>query len=481
MTDLLASDLPRTDPLAAVSPLDGRYASRTTPLVPYASESALMRARVEVEAEYLLALADLDATPLEIDDATRETLRGLYQEFDAADARLVKRIEVEGTEEYAATNHDVKAVEYFLRTRLSAELDDANRLFPWIHFGLTSEDVNNLAQRLLVRGAIEEVLLPALTDVREVLVGMAQDYRDLPMLARTHGQPATPTTFGKEMAVYAARLGRATGRIRRATDSLAGKLAGASGAYAAHVAAYPDVDWRSFSREFVSGLGFDHQALTTQVNPCDDLAELFDAVRGANNVLLDLDRDMWLYVSDKYLGQETVAGETGSSTMPHKVNPIDFENSEGNLSKANSDLTFLADYVTTSRLQRDLSDSTVKRNVGAAFAHCLVGYSKTQQGLEKVVPNEQVMRAELEETPEILGEAIQTILRREGDTEAYERVKELTRGQRVTLADLHDLCADLDVPDDVRAELTALTPAGYTGLASELAVEVEDNDVDDES
>ncbi|WP_380676025.1 adenylosuccinate lyase [Salinigranum sp. GCM10025319] len=474
MTDPFASDLPRTDPLAAVSPLDGRYASRTAPLVPYASESALMRARVRVEVEYLLALADLDATPIEIDDATRESLRSLYQAFDADDARLVKRIEVEGTDEYAATNHDVKAIEYFLRVRLSEELDDADRLFPWIHFGLTSEDVNNLAQRLLVRGASEEVLLPALSEVREALVGMAHDYRNLPMLARTHGQPATPTTFGKEMAVYAARLGRATGRIRRATDALAGKLAGASGAYAAHVAAYPDVDWRSFSREFVSGLGFEHQSLATQVNPCDDLAELFDALRGANNVLLDLDRDVWLYVS-RYLGQEAAAGETGSSTMPHKVNPIDFENSEGNLSKANSDLVFLGDYVTTSRLQRDLSDSTVKRNVGAAFAHCLVGYSKTGRGLSKVVPNEQVMRAELEETPEILGEAIQTILRREGDTEAYERVKELTRGQRVTLADLHDLCADLDVPDDVRAELTSLTPAGYTGLASEL---VDDLDPD---
>jgi adenylosuccinate lyase len=466
-------DLPRSDPLAAVSPLDGRYASRTAPLVPYASESALMRARVEVEVEYLLALADLDATGVTVDDATRETLRSLYEAFDADDARLVKRIERDGTAEYAATNHDVKAVEYFLRVRLSEHLADAERLFPWIHFGLTSEDVNNLAQRLLVKGASEEVLLPGLSEVRDALVEMAHEYRDLPMLARTHGQPATPTSFGKEMAVYAARLGRAMGRIRRATDGLAGKLAGASGTYAAHVAAYPDVDWRAFSASFVAGLGFDHQPLSTQVNPCDDLAELFDAVRGANNALLDLDRDMWLYVSDRYLGQETVEGETGSSTMPHKVNPIDFENSEGNLSKANADLTFLADYVTTSRLQRDLSDSTVKRNVGAAFAHSLVGYGKTGTGLSKVVPNEQVMREELESTPEILGEAVQTILRREGDTDAYERVKELTRGQRVTLADLHDLFADLDVSEDVREELTALTPSGYVGVAAALAEDVE--------
>jgi adenylosuccinate lyase len=472
MTEPESAGLPRTDPLAAVSPLDGRYASRTEPLVPYASESALMRARVEVEVEYLIALADLDATDIALDESTREALRSLYAAFDADDARLVKRIERDGTEEYAATNHDVKAVEYFLRVRLAERLPDAERLYPWIHFGLTSEDVNNLAQRRLVKGASEEVLLPALGDVRDALVEMAHEYRALPMLARTHGQPATPTTFGKEMAVYASRLGRAMGRIRRATDGLAGKLAGASGVYAAHAAAYPDVDWRAFSKSFVEGLGFEHQSLSTQVNPCDDLAELFDALRGANNALLDLDRDMWLYVSDKYLGQETVEGETGSSTMPHKVNPIDFENSEGNLSKANSDLTFLADYVTTSRLQRDLSDSTVKRNVGAAFAHSLIGYGKTETGLSKVVPNEQVMREELESTPEILGEAVQTILRREGDTDAYERVKALTRGQRVTLSDLHDLFAELDVSEAVRDELTALTPSGYVGVAAALADDV---------
>ena len=467
------SQLPRTDPLAAVSPLDGRYAARTEPLVPYASESALMRARVRVEAEYLIALADLDATDVALADDTRAVLRSLPESFDADDARLIKQIEREGTDEYAATNHDVKAVEYFLRVRLSERVADAERLFPWIHFGLTSEDVNNLAQRLLVEGATEEVLLPALSEVRDALVEMAHEHRALPMLARTHGQPATPTTFGKEMAVYAARLGRTMGRIRRATDGLSGKLAGASGVYAAHVAAYPDVDWRAFSESFVRDLGFEHQALSTQVNPCDDLAELFDAVRGANNALVDLDRDVWLYVSDRYLGQEAVEGETGSSTMPHKVNPIDFENSEGNLSKANSDLTFLADYVTTSRLQRDLSDSTVKRNVGAAFAHSLIGYEKTATGLSKVVPNEQVMREELESTPEILGEAVQTILRREGDTDAYERVKALTRGQHVTLSDLHDLFADLDVSEAVRDELIALTPTGYTGVAAALADDVE--------
>mgnify|MGYP006271115469 FL=1 len=455
-------DLSRSDPLAAVSPLDGRYAGRTAPLVPYASEAALMRARVRVEAEYLVALADLDATPLTLSDAERETVRDLYESFDGDDARLVKRLETEGAAGYSATNHDVKAVEYFVRT------ETPERVHPWIHFGLTSEDVNNLAHRLLVKPAVEEVLAPAVADVSDELASLAREYRATPMLARTHGQPATPTTFGKEMAVYAARLGRQLGRVKEAAAGLSGKLAGASGTYAAHVAAYPDVDWRAFSRSFVGGLGLEHTALTTQVNPCDDLAALFDALRGVNNVLLDLDRDVWLYVSQRYLGQEAAAGETGSSTMPHKVNPIDFENSEGNLSKANADLTFLADYVTNSRLQRDLSDSTVKRNVGAAFAHCLIGYGKTAAGLDKVVPNEQVMREELDAHPELVGEAVQTILRREGDTEAYERVKELTRGRDVTLEDFRDLFDELDVSESVRDELRALSPATYVGLGDEL-------------
>ena len=488
--DDAVTGLSRSDPLAAVSPLDGRYAGRTAPLSPYASEAGLMRARTRVEVEYLIALGGLDATPIEFDEATEAALRGIYEGFSAEDARLIKALETEGSAGYDATNHDVKAVEYFLRVRLAeiaeggedgeagsapdAPLDDAESLYPWIHFGLTSEDVNNLAQRLLVKPAVSEVVVPAVREVRDALVELAHDHRDAPMLARTHGQPATPTTFGKEMAVYAARLGRALGRVVVANGDLSGKLAGASGTFAAHDAAYPEVDWRAFSASFVRGLDLEHTALATQVNPCDDLAALFDALRGVNNVLLDLDLDAWLYVSDRYLGQEAVAGETGSSTMPHKVNPIDFENSEGNLSKANSDLAFLADYVTTSRLQRDLSDSTVKRNVGAALAHCLIGYSKAADGLGKVVPNEAVMREELDATPEVIGEAVQTILRREGDTEAYERVKTLSRGRSVTLDDFRELFDELDVDDGVREELKALTPAGYTGIADELVDETDE-------
>ena len=480
MTDHAISGLSRSDPLAAVSPLDGRYASRTAPLSPYASEAALMRARTRVEVEYLIELAALDATPISLDDDAEAALRGVYEEFSADDARLIKALEVEGAEGYAATNHDVKAVEYFLRVRLDESEDagtvaDAEALYPWIHFGLTSEDVNNLAHRLLVKPAVETVLVPELQALRDELVDLAHEHGDLSMLARTHGQPATPTTFGKEMAVYASRLGKAVGRLQAAADDLSGKLAGASGTYAAHHAAYPDVDWQTFSRSFVADLGLDHTELATQVNPCDDLAAVFDALRSVNNVLIDMDRDMWLYISDRYLGQQTVEGETGSSTMPHKVNPIDFENSEGNLSKANSDLTFLGDYVTTSRLQRDLSDSTVKRNIGAAFGHCLIGYKKAAAGLDKIVPNEQVMTEELEATPEIIGEAVQTILRREGDTDAYERVKELTRGKQVTIQDFYELFESLEVDESVREELLALTPTGYTGVADRLADGVGDD------
>ncbi len=450
------------DPLDAISPLDGRYSDRTAPLRQYASEAALMRARVRVEAEYLVALADLDEIALTLDAAERSTVTDCYEGFDGTDAELIKRIETEGHGEYPATNHDVKAVEYFLRERLP------EKTHPWIHFGLTSEDVNNLAYRLLVRDAIEGVLMPAVVEVQSSLDSMAKDYRAVPMLARTHGQPATPTTFGKEMAVFAERVDRALDRLAEAGDGLAGKLAGASGTYAAHVAAYPDVDWRAFSRSFVEGLGLDHRALVTQINPGDDLAAVFDALRGINQALIDLDQDMWLYISDRYLGQERAEGETGSSTMPHKVNPIDFENAEGNLSKANADLSFLGDWITTSRLQRDLTDSTVKRNIGAAFAYCLLGYSKTADGLRTVVPNEVVMREDLEANPAVLAEAIQTVLRREGMADAYERVKRLTRGEAVSLEELRAAIDDLAIAAEVRDELKRLTPAGYTGLADAL-------------
>lgn len=450
------------DPLDAVSPLDGRYASQTAPLQSYMSEAALIRARTRVEIEYLIALSDLPDVPLTLSPDERAEFRGIYENFDAADAELIKEIETVGYGDIPATNHDVKAIEYFLRDHLPEQTH------PWIHFGLTSEDVTNLAYRLLLRDGIEAVVRPVLQEIRTALVEFAQEYRSVPMLARTHGQPATPTTFGKEMAVFASRLDRGLDRLDTTLAQLAGKLAGASGTYAAHAIALPDVDWPTVSESFVTGLGLDHIDLTTQVNPGDDLAAVFDSLRGVNQILIDLDRDVWLYVSNRYLGQESADEETGSSTMPHKVNPIDFENAEGNLSKANSDLVFLGEWITTSRLQRDLTDSTIKRNMGAAIGYSYLGYLKTRDGLHSVVPNEQVMREDLRAHPEILAEAFQTILRREGHADAYEQIKTLTRGREVTLEDLRAAVADLDVSPDVQTELETIEPEAYTGLASAL-------------
>lgn len=455
------------DPLDAVSPLDGRYASRTEPLRAYMSEAALIRARTRVEIEYLITLSDLPAISLTFSADEKADLRAIYETFDEEDATLVKEIETVGYGDIPATNHDVKAIEYYLRDRLP------DHTHPWIHFGVTSEDVTNLAYRILLRDGFQDVLLPTLRDVHSTLVEFAQDYRAVPMLARTHGQPATPTTFGKEMAVFASRLHRGITRIDTALEDLTGKLAGASGTYGAHTIAFPDIDWPAVAESFVTGLGFNHAALVTQVNPGDDLGTLFDAVRGVNQVLIDLDRDAWLYISNRYLGQETASGETGSSTMPHKVNPIDFENAEGNLSKANSDLTFLAEWITTSRLQRDLTDSTIKRNIGAAVGYSLLGYVKTLDGLRSVIPNEHVMREDLRNHPEILAEAIQTVLRREGHTDAYEQVKTLTRGRDISLEDLRDAISDLDVSAEVEAELQNLDPEAYTGLASALVDSLE--------
>jgi adenylosuccinate lyase len=459
--------------LQAVSPLDGRYARYTESLVPYASEAALIRARVRVEVEYLLALADCEALSFDLAAEERESLRAIYEDFSVAEARRVKRIETEGTNGRAATNHDVKAIEYFLRDRV----DDPG-IAPWIHFGLTSEDVNNLAYRLLVSGALREVLLPELDAIRECLAELAREHRDVSMLARTHGQPATPTTFGKELAVYVARIEDALDRIEGRTEELGGKLAGASGTYAAHTVAASEIDWQALAEEFVEGLGLRHLPLVTQVNPCDDLADLFGALGGANAVLIDLDRDAWRYVSQGYLVQSGGENETGSSTMPHKVNPIDFENSEGNLEKANSDLAFLAETLTTSRLQRDLSDSTVKRTIGTTLAHCLIGYRKLGTGLSKIEPDVERMAAELEAHPEVLGEAIQTVLRRAGHTEAYERLKDHTRGQRVTRETLSSVLDDPDLAldEETRERLRELTPAEYIGLAGDLVEELDDPD-----
>jgi len=448
-------------PLTALSPLDGRYASQAEALRPYFSESALIRYRTRIEVEWLIALAanpaisELPPFPAK----SVATLRGLIDAFSEEDAARVKAIE-------AQTNHDVKAIEYWLRERVGgdAALVAASE---FIHFACTSEDINNLAHSLAARDARDAVLLPRIDAVVERLVALAHALADAPMLSRTHGQPATPTTLGKELANVVHRLRRA--RSRTASVSLPGKINGAVGNYNAHIAAYPEVDWERFARAFVEGLGLEFNAYTIQIEPHDGLAELFDALARLNTVLVDLDRDLWGYISLGYFRQKVVAGEVGSSTMPHKVNPIDFENSEGNLGFANAVLRFLAEKLPVSRWQRDLTDSTVLRNVGVAFGHSLLGYSACLKGLGKLEADRAAMVDDLDANWEVLAEPVQTVMRRYGVAGAYEQLKALTRGSRLSREALAELIRSLPIPDEAKARLLALTPVLYTGKATELA------------
>ncbi|MFO1361754.1 MAG: adenylosuccinate lyase [Burkholderiales bacterium] len=447
--------------LTAISPLDGRYARSLEPLRPWASELALMRARVRVEVEWLLALGAepgvAEVAPFA--PAAAAKLRGLAQAFAEADGERVKAIE-------GRTNHDVKAIEYWIRERVAGD-EALERASAFIHFACTSEDVNNLAYALLVRGARDEALLPAIDRLVDRLAGLAREHADAAMLARTHGQPATPTTLGKELANVVARLRRA--RARLAAVRLTGKANGAVGNYNAHLAAYPQVDWEAFARRFVESLGLEFNPYTTQIEPHDALAEAFDALARLNTVLVDLDRDVWGYIALGYFRQKVVAGEVGSSTMPHKVNPIDFENSEGNLGVANALLRHLADRLPLSRWQRDLTDSTVLRNVGVAFGHSLLGYVACVRGLDKLEVDRTRLAADLEANWEVLAEAVQTVMRRHGIEDAYEQLKDLTRGARVTPAALRAFIGGLALPEDAKARLLALAPATYTGKAAELA------------
>jgi adenylosuccinate lyase len=449
-------------PLTAISPLDGRYRSKVAALAPIVSEFGLIRYRVRVELEWLKALA---AAPglTEIAAFSATTLARLDEvvaSFEPADALAVKAIE-------ARTNHDVKAIEYWLRQRL-ADVPEVLKAAEYIHFACTSEDINNLCHALTARDSRDAVLLPALDRIIERLAGLAHACAELPMLSRTHGQPATPTTLGKELANFVHRLRAARARI--AGVALTGKINGAVGNYNAHLAAYPDFDWESFGRRFVEGFGLAHNAYTTQIEPHDTLAELFDALAAANTILLDLDRDMWGYVSLGYFRQRVKAGEVGSSTMPHKVNPIDFENSEGNLGLANALLHHLASKLPVSRWQRDLSDSTVLRNLGVAFGHTLLALEACLQGLDKVEPDAARMQADLDASWEVLAEPIQTVMRRHGVENPYEQLKALTRGRNgITRETLHDFIRGLSIPEAEKARLLALTPAGYIGLAAALA------------
>ena len=450
--------------LTALSPLDGRYAARTRALQEHFSEFALMRERVTVEVEWLIALGREPAfTALQPFGAQTEAeLRRAAAEFTLADAERIKAIE-------ATTNHDVKAVEYWLRERFAANAE-VSAAAEFIHFACTSEDINNLSHARMLRGGRDRVLLPAVDAIVERLQALAAEHADVAMLARTHGQAATPTTLGKEMANVAYRLKRARGRF--AAVEMLGKINGATGNFNAHVAAAPQVDWPRLARRFVESLGIAYNPLTIQIEPHDALAEAFDAAARLNTILIDLDRDVWGYISLGYFKQKVKAGEIGSSTMPHKVNPIDFENSEGNLGIANALLRHLSEKLPVSRWQRDLTDSTVLRNMGVAFGYCLLAYDSCLRGLNKLESNPARIAADLDGAWDVLAEAVQTVMRAHRIPGSYEKLKDLTRGKGgITREDLQAFLASLPLPAAERERLLALTPATYVGLASRLARE----------
>jgi adenylosuccinate lyase len=449
--------------LTALSPLDGRYQSKVAPLRALFSEYALIRFRVLVEVEWLKALA---AEPgiSEVPAFSAETVRALdalASGFCETDGAAVKAIE-------AQTNHDVKAIEYFLKERLAGNAE-VTRVAEFIHFACTSEDINNLCHALMLKRARDEVMLPAFDRIVARLTALAHDLADASMLAHTHGQPASPTTLGKEIANVVHRLKRARERI--ASVVLLGKANGAVGNYNAHLAAYPDVDWERFARDFVSRLGLEFNPYTIQIEPHDAMAELFDAFARANTILIDFDRDVWGYISLGYFRQKLKAGEVGSSTMPHKVNPIDFENSEGNLGLANALLKHMSEKLPVSRWQRDLTDSTVLRNMGVALGHSLLAYDSCLRGLDKLEANRARLAGDLDGNWEVLAEPIQTVMRRYGVSGAYEQLKALTRGREgITRESLHEFIRNLaGIPEAERKRLLALTPASYTGRAAELA------------
>lgn len=451
--------------LTALSPLDGRYWNKVKELAPFMSEYGLIRFRVLVEIKWLLMLSQVpEVTEVpKFSDEIEHYLQGLIDRFDMADAREVKNIE-------KVTNHDVKAVEYFLKQKCQSH-PEISKVMEFFHFACTSEDINNLAHALMLKGALNDVLLPVMDGVIEAICNMAKEYAHIPMLSRTHGQPASPTTLGKEMAICAVRLSRERQRVSQI--ELLGKFAGAVGNYNAHVVAYPEINWPKIAEQFVQSLGITFNPYVTQIEPHDYMASLFHAVIQFNNILTDFDRDIWGYISLGYFKQTTKAGEIGSSTMPHKVNPIDFENSEGNLGKANAGLSFLSMKLPISRWQRDLTDSTVLRNMGEGFGHSLLAYRSTLQGITKLQVNQARLDEDLNQSWEVLAEPIQTVMRRYGVPEPYEKLKELTRGRAVTEERMRDFIQGLDLPNEVKANLLKLTPHSYIGAATELAKTVD--------
>jgi len=444
--------------LTAISPIDGRYRGKTDALASYFSEFALIRYRVRVEIEYFISLCELPLPQLaHFDHSLFEPLRDIYRQFTEADATRVKDIE-------AVTNHDVKAVEYFIKEKISAFSGFAPEAKEFIHFGLTSQDINNTSVPLSIKEALAEVYCPLLEQLIEQLNDYAEEWRNVPMLAKTHGQPASPTRLGKEIMVYVYRLEE---QLRALRDTpLTAKFGGATGNFNAHHVAYPNIDWVQFANVFVSEkLGLEREQYTTQISNYDWLAAIFDAMRRINTIIIDLDRDFWMYISMDYFKQRIKAGEVGSSAMPHKVNPIDYENSEGNLGMANAVLQFLASKLPVSRLQRDLTDSTVLRNVGVPMGHALIAFHSTLKGLRKLILNEQRLQADLDQTWAVVAEGIQTILRREGYPNPYEALKALTRtNEGITSDTISRFIDTLDVSESVRAELRAITPSTYTGL-----------------
>jgi adenylosuccinate lyase len=448
----------------AVTPIDGRYASKTEALSPFFSEAALLKYRTIVEGEFLIYLIKSGAvTARAITEEEIAIVRALYN-FKESSVAWIKERE-------ATTNHDVKAVEYFIKDELAkSSLKD---LLEWVHFGLTSEDTNNLAYALMLADSLESVMIPEIEKIISELTMLAQTHASVPMLARTHGQSASPTTFGKEMKVFVARLEKRLEGLQNI--KIQAKINGATGNYNALLAAYPNTDWISFSEKFIDSFNakraqkLEANLFTTQIECHDSYVAIFDTLRRINMIMLDFSQDMWRYISDGYVGQKTKAGEIGSSTMPHKVNPIDFENAEGNFGIANALFTHFAMKLPVSRLQRDLSDSTVERAFGTAFAHTLIAYQSLQKGLSKISVNNERMAEDLAAHPEVLAEAIQTVLRREGVETPYEKLKELTRGKTVTIEDFSKFIDALDVSPELKKELHAFTPENYIGLAETLA------------
>lgn len=450
--------------LMTISPLDGRYQEKMTPLRDIFSEYGLIKFRVIVEIRWLQMLAESDSLP-EISPLSLSAtalLNNIISNFSITDAERIKEIE-------SGINHDVKAVEYFIKEKLNQDAE-LQSISEFIHFGCTSEDINNLAYGLMLQTARKESLIPALQTLLSLLKKFAHDYASLAMLARTHGQPATPTTAGKEIANTIARLERQMEQLNRV--EILGKLNGASGNYNAFAITYPECDWRTLSKNFVSQLGLTWNPYTTQIEPHDCIAEFFAVLIRINNVILDFDRDIWSYIAINYFKQKTLAHEVGSSTMPHKVNPIDFENSEGNLGIANAILEHMIAKLPISRWQRDLSDSTVLRNMGVGIGHSILAYQSTCKGMQKLEPNHTVIEADLNEHWEVLGEAVQTIMRRYKLEQPYEKLKAFTRGKRIDQASLQQFINELSIPDSAKKQLLALTPADYIGYAEMLAKEI---------